>query len=308
MESAQSAAVHLGNSTDARVPAPVDLSGPPWEEEFFWRFVAERQRIWWRKEQLLREPPWTLDAILQRQHFCNVFRSLDRGTRWYVDNIANKADNLTVLLWKTILYRIINNWRQFEAVGGVPYMADWPKTIQAIRRAGIVLNSPAYLILGGGHAHEDRTSHFARILPQIEAQFNSGLVQDIWAANSLEKVSRRLQRVPGVGPFVAMQIYRDLMLAGDMRFSEDDWVEIGPGADWSLQYIFRAYTPKAQHDKIAELAAKSPQIFVEMDEFMPMPTDIHHISQCDIQHSLCEAGKYIRQARGIGKKRRYPSV
>jgi|GEM_PF-3732016 len=48
------------------------------EFERYWKYVIEQQRIWY-KRFILGEPyPWTYDPILQRYHFCNNYRELDK--------------------------------------------------------------------------------------------------------------------------------------------------------------------------------------------------------------------------------------
>jgi len=47
--------------------------------DLFWQFIAERQKVWYRRVVEGRPAPWTDDDILQEYRFTNVYRELDPG-------------------------------------------------------------------------------------------------------------------------------------------------------------------------------------------------------------------------------------
>src|SRR3972149_5560054 len=90
----------------------------------FWEFCMEREAIRIRKEVDKLPPPWSVDTTLQKFHFCNVRREDDRGTLWYVNEVLPVADNATDLLWRTVLYRAVNNISWFEEIGATVFGMD----------------------------------------------------------------------------------------------------------------------------------------------------------------------------------------
>lgn len=53
-------------------------------EEFIGSIVA-RHAIY-KARGAEQQPPWTKDPILRQYKFCNIYRELDRGTRWISAN------------------------------------------------------------------------------------------------------------------------------------------------------------------------------------------------------------------------------
>src|SRR5688500_13499948 len=80
----------------------------------FWDLVAERQRVWHRRFVLGEKWPWTSDKILQEFSFTNVYRQLDPGTIYLVNNILEKEESFTNRAFNNILYRIVGRQRTHE--------------------------------------------------------------------------------------------------------------------------------------------------------------------------------------------------
>ena len=52
----------------------------------YWRFAAERQRIFFRKAAG-NQPPWTSDPILVRYRFTNAYRAADRVSQFLIREV-----------------------------------------------------------------------------------------------------------------------------------------------------------------------------------------------------------------------------
>src|SRR5258706_15228485 len=63
----------------------------PNEEELkdFWYFVQERHNIYYKRFVKKEPKPWTKDRVLRDYFFTNVYRELDRGSLYLIDNIIN---------------------------------------------------------------------------------------------------------------------------------------------------------------------------------------------------------------------------
>ena len=70
-------------------------------QEFF-DTAYERQEIYLEKEVFKFPPPWTTDPIFKKYRFCNVFRHLDKTTK-YIKNSVIKPNEKNPDLWKGIL-------------------------------------------------------------------------------------------------------------------------------------------------------------------------------------------------------------
>src|SRR5436309_12965426 len=54
--------------------------------EVYWRFAAERQRIF-HQRAAGAPPPWTADPVLSRHKFTNVYRAADRVSQYLIRNV-----------------------------------------------------------------------------------------------------------------------------------------------------------------------------------------------------------------------------
>src|SRR3990167_5591431 len=99
----------------------------------FWAFVRERETIRERRAAGT-PPPWTDDPVLREYRFCNVRRADDAGTRFYVEHVARGARVEDDLLFRTILYRLVNNVTWHQRLGA----RYWTLTAWRGRRWGTV--------------------------------------------------------------------------------------------------------------------------------------------------------------------------
>ena len=272
----------------------------------FWKYVAERHAIWQRRQEGLAAP-WTTDPILAEFHFCNVFRELDQGCLWYKNYVASVLPyQFPEVLWRTIVFRLVNNWRMFNKnFGGIPDRSEWRDMIVLLRKRGVVLNSPAHLTLPRPLHLHNRLDRFEHILDLINREFQV-LVSTIQHADSLQKVSLALQSEYGIGPFIALQIYRDLIMVGQLPFNDDDWVEFGPGAERGIQRMVPTLKRVSEMRNFVLMLRESQWGAWKRLHLTPVKLENHDISLCDIEHNLCEFSRYctIGESSG-GRRRRY---
>lgn len=263
--------------------------------EGLWDFCREREAIRLRKEAG-QPPPWTENIILRKFHFCNIHREHDRGTRWYMGTVVPAAENFDDLLWRTILYRAVNNSAWFLRSGvGVFGIKDWSLYNTEIRRNVAQASkpySPAYITLQGPDGL-DRKTHLLELLEAMARRFGAGFAREIRGAESLKQVWENLQTLPYVGPFIALQVYRDLLLADALpAFSDDDFVYLGPGCRKGVEMLLGIKPYKQQYVALQKLQQQVPE-------------DLWPISLGDLEQTLCEARKYWRLQQGGGRHRYY---
>ena len=86
----------------------------------FYNFVRLRMTVWKRKEEGLAREKWTDDVRLREGHFCNVYRELDRGTKFLLyeslqshrnamRNEKGTKGDICHVLYLFVVYRLVNN-------------------------------------------------------------------------------------------------------------------------------------------------------------------------------------------------------
>ncbi len=269
--------------------------------EGFWSFCQERESIRLRKESG-NDYPWTEDIVLQMYFFCNVKREYDTGTRWYLENVASIPEEdfskwvEPDLLWRTILYRSVNSIEYFEGIwytdrGGVFGPEDWKKEKKEIQ--GRINKAPppsnhAYIVLQGPDG-AGRKIHLREQLDYLEKNIEI-LAGDLNKSQTLKDVWKLLQQVPYVGPFIALQIYRDLILADALPFDDDDFTYLGPGARSGLA-LFGFDQYKAQYLALQEIQKAHPPGL--------------ELNLGDVEQAMCEYRKWINLKNGGGRHRYY---
>ncbi len=286
--------------------------------EGFWWFVRERETIRTLRAGLaagahvhLPDGKWTDDPILQKYHFCNIRRKDDHGTHWYLDQIprlvtsSNATDILQDVLWRTMLYRLVNNTAWFEAIGNVFNYPDWStnrKHWAAQIRKAPKPHSPAYIVLQAPGS-TGRAAQLIKVLDRLSkgTQFVN-IVTSVRLSETLEEAWSVIKWPYGMGPFIALQVVRDLLLIKALPFKENDWTFLGPGAREGLQLLAPnagdgsryGASYKVQYELCLKLHAEQPG-WLESDPLV----------LGDVEHCLCEYAKYIKFRQGRGRRRRY---
>jgi len=86
--------------------------------ESYWRFAAERHRIY---EQRLRglPAPWTADPVLSAYRFTNVFRAADRVSQFLIRDVIYRGDQTV----DEIVFRVLTSERPIVC-SAMPAVAD----------------------------------------------------------------------------------------------------------------------------------------------------------------------------------------
>ena len=278
------------------MPAP-----RPRKEVFaaYWRFAAERQRIF---EVRRRDPvgPWTTDPILAAHRFCNVFRASDRVSQDLIRVAYNSPSNAPADLFvRVMLHRLFSRpatWERLDrAAGGLTAGTFDPDALGAVlddaRADGAALYTSAFILCADrayGYARKHR-NHLALVHAMLEA----GVPNRLHRAGSLKEVYDELREWPLLGPFMAYQIAIDLNYTTIVDFDEDDFTVPGPGALRGLRKVFEdlgGLTPsdainwlvRYQHHCQDELGIEPPRLFGRS------------LKAIDCQNLLCEVDKYAR--------------
>lgn len=257
-------------------------------------FVSGRHDIWVQRR---RGTDWTTpDPILQTKKFCNVFRVLDYGSQFLLDELLSGGHHPVdpTALMRCFLYRYTNRpepWVWYkEKVGRYPTWEDMKdgtllRLWQEYDRGGGVFFSSAYTMFSGGENPGVRRFEWAIGL--------AGQVPSSGPFYSDSGVQRRveiLMELPRTGFFMAQQVVTDIGYI-DPEYDENQWVAPGPGSTRGAAHI----APKADFHELVELCqdairAVEPQVHIEL----PEGRGVRYPSLMDVQNTLCEFDKYVR--------------
>ncbi len=313
----------------------------------FFDFVVHRQLIYYKKEVLREKYPWTTDPILNEYHFCNVFREADRGTR-YIINYFKKYPDISKekVLYTLVFYRHFNvsglmdhlqehycqhpdkypRLQELEQ-GLVPYLLDeqarwqFEQLLTDYKARRGTLYNVAYRVaphvVNPDYPHRAKHVQFTFVLKKLSKQVHA-ILQRILGATEPSESSLPLQSIPSVGAFLAYEIWTDLTYFSWFKWSDDDYVSIGPGAAGGLQVIFGGNSADHQGQKGVDackqlrdlqkqyLPRLSKKYGIQWEEIsLPESSTRPWLSLRNIEHALCEFRKYWQRKRGKGRKRYY---
>ncbi|MFJ8895195.1 nucleotide kinase domain-containing protein [Leifsonia sp. NPDC102414] len=272
--------------------------------EIFWRFAAERQRIY--DARIAGLPgPWTEDRILQTYKFCNTYRAADRVSQAlirdviYTDEPTAPAD----LAFQIVLFRTfsnINTWRFLLAhFGRKPRISDLTDgSLEACLNMIREINGRLYtgaFILCATDAYGRRIKHLNHVELFRHMFVLGDLSEKLAAARSLAEVYAELHTYPLMGDFMSYQIAIDLNYSELTSFSENDFTQPGPGALRGIKKVFEDLGPRTPQDVILWMVDQQEAAFaryeIDFNGLFGRP-----LQAIDVQNLFCETDKYCREA------------
>jgi hypothetical protein len=302
----------------------------------FFKFIYERHMVWRRRfiEKLPQEK-WTENLILKNYKYTNVYRELDRGTLWYLTNIAepfkkkydesehsrqmirNEGELFKQLVWETVLYRLCNRIETFERIG-LPdlktYNHDelhnsfWEK-MHEIELDGKAVMTSAHLTCPTTFG-KTKVEGYIEAINDLHKKLD-GLVEEIRKCKTSEQVFNELKSIHCVGNFIAYEVLCDLMYTLSIGYSgkpfvEDDWANVGPGAFEGIRLLYPSTTGKRNiYARMVQLRDEQDIHFKRLGITFPYYEKFTkgHLSLRSLEHDLCEYSKFWLHNRGLGKQR-----
>ncbi len=277
----------------------------------YWRFAAERQRVYRRR--LDGEPgPWTDDPVISRFRFTNAYRAADRVSQDLIRIIYAGPQDAANLVFRTLLFRLFNKpstWSALEATLGElstdSFDIDrYAEVLDKLLARGERIYSAAYIVppppFGATRKHLNH-------LRLIDHMMRAGVVSQLKDASSLAKVFEIIASYPSLGPFLAYQLTIDLNYSALLDFDENDFVVPGPGALSGIAKCFPGLAPAHAPDIIRWMVDNQEVMFDQFDlEFEDLFG--RRLSLIDCQNLFCETDKYARvvhpDVRGVGDRSR----
>ena len=267
-----------------------------------WYWITERHRIYERRQAGVL-PPWTMDPVLARGHFTNVYRELDPGTKYIVGQLRDghlRGYPREEAVMTAVTYRM-GLWEDsLEALGGwIPIGEEFARDAAMLDATLSAMARPftnAYMV-----------SNLFRKGPKVGVVIDAlgdaarRLATDGFHPGSREEAIATLQTYRGVGPFVAFQAVVDLSYVeagGWLPWSNDGFALAGPGAKRGLKLLFpeeRHWNERVADERLAELCA------MEADR---LPRAMPYVDRANMQNCCCEYGKWAKATDGRGGLRR----
>lgn len=270
----------------------------------YWRFAAERQRIFDLRAE--GEPgPWTDDPILRRYKFCNAFRASDRISQYLIsrviyDPVARDLPAEDVFL-RIILFRLFSKehtWEALEqATGGirrstldVEHLGD---VLDELRTRQSIYTAAFILCAHDAYGHRVKHRNHLELVRRMFAR--GGLGSDLARAKSLKDVIAALRLWPMIGPFMGYQLAIDLNYSAHLDFDEDDFTVPGPGAVRGLHKVFSDFAGHSPEQLIMRMVDRQE---AEFDRLGLSWTGLYgrRLHAIDCQGLFCETDKYSRAA------------
>lgn len=286
----------------------------------FWRFICKRQNVWYRRTVCQDDPPWTDDEILQRYRFTNVYRVLDPGTQYAIQEILEREERKPDKIFNIMIYRLIGRSATHEHVGFQRLGAFDPKSFEeALKARRDEHNEPvftgAYMVSGYTQmGSSDKVENISRLFGEVHDRFDD-FYAEVEAATELKHVYDAIRQLPGFGNFLSYQVLVDLLYPlqvsdGDslLPFTHDDWASPGPGAQRGLQAVRMDSNEYTDLEVMRWLRQHQAEEFGRLNLDFPYLHDRtgHRIklSLADIQNCLCEFYKYHKISNDDGRARR----
>lgn len=258
--------------------------------EWFWHWIRTRENVRILKER--GEPgPWCNDMIIRNNHFCNVRREDDRGTKEIRKVVLDSGVGLEDLPWVYTMARMFNHAPTVRvALRAWKDGMDWAKVIKQWRDAGgpdpVKVFNTAYVVSTCGRSM-DKVDYVEEVVLAVSRM--------TVPCHSLARAHDKLMEVSGLGSFLAGQVVADLKNDRYLASAEDwyTWSAIGPGSRKGLKYIWPEFFDAGYKMYMENLYSLMPKDIANM-----------RIHAQDLQNCLCEFSKYMMLKEGTRKRSR----
>ncbi|MHC2374868.1 hypothetical protein ACVIWV_010381 [Bradyrhizobium diazoefficiens] len=270
----------------------------------YWRFAAERQRIFFRRLEG-QSGYLTGDPVLRLFKFTNAYRASDRVSQYLIRRVIYRRDlpsDERNVFFRTILFKLFNKietWEHLEAALGKISWENYEfqrfdKLLSARMNAGDTIYSAAYIMPSGGavFGHLFKHQNHLRMIERLVAEKFPERLSDCKTMNAAFAL---LKTVPFVGPFLAYQYVTDLNYSGLTNFGEDEFVMAGPGALDGISKCFIGTDAVKSSDIIHYMFDHQEQHFSDLDIDFPSLWG-RRLQLIDCQNLFCEISKYARVA------------
>lgn len=266
----------------------------------YWHFAAERQQLYFNRLSF-NIGPWTRDRVLSEYKFTNAYRAADRVSQYLIRNVIYQGvfDELDIA-FRVLLFKLFNKIETWELLtarfGPLSIRAFDVEKFDAVLsealRCGMRIYSAAYIMPNAPRIKESSYKHRTH-LDLLKSVVKSGLLGSLTQSRSMQQAYELLLSLPSIGPFLAYQYAIDLNYSSISDFSENEFVQPGPGALNGLKKCFSSLGDYSPADTIRLVTESQEFEFnkrgLEFKTLWGRPLQL-----IDCQNLFCEVDKYAR--------------
>lgn len=282
--------------------APPDIAPlrPTAAYDSYWRFAAERQRVFFARAEG-RRPPWTDDEIIGGYKFTNAYRASDRVSQYLIRRVIYRDDlpaSAEEVFFRIILFKFFNKietWELLEeSIGAVTWegfdFKRLDRVLSGAMASGKRIYSAAYIMPSAGLGHERKHSNHLALLQMMMAD---GLPGKVSRASDMQRGFELLHSYPSLGDFLAYQYITDVNYSENTGFSEMEFVVAGPGALDGISKCFSHTAVLTPPEIIRFMTERQDAEFARLglrfESLWGRPLQL-----VDCQNVFCELSKYAR--------------
>lgn len=272
----------------------------------YWKFAAERQRIYYRRLANWGAP-WTRDPVLQQYKFCNAYRASDRASQYLIRHVLYDRGSYgrpaVDVFFRVVLFRLFNRvgtWEHLWSKFGEPSVESFDvRTYGAALSeridAGESVFGGAFILCANKAFGFDRKHD--NYLALIQHMLEDRAPDRAAARGSFQGVYDLLYSYPLIGEFMAYQIATDLNYSTLVDFDEDSFTMAGPGAKSGIRKVFEDTGGLSDEDVIRWMVDRQEAEF-RARGIDPAAVWLwgRPLKAIDIQNLFCEVDKYCRVA------------
>jgi len=271
----------------------------------YWRFAAERQRIFFKRLRRTNAHSFTDDPVLKNYKFTNAYRASDRVSQYLIKNVIYdplRPSSDEEVFFRILMFKFFNKietWSYLEGQLGENRHSNYDfqqldnVLTDHIENKGPIY-SAAYIMPSAGSKFGHKFKH-QNHLRLIEWMFENNFVERLQRCVSMSEGYDLLLSAPSIGPFLAYQYITDLNYSEITNFSEDEFVVPGPGALDGISKCFTSSKKINPRSIIKFMMESQDEYFDALDE----PFDRlwgRKLQLIDCQNLFCEISKYSRVA------------
>ena len=300
----------LGDSNRPKISDSIDVAAyfhllpakPTLVFDTYWRFAAERQKVFFKK--LRREPvPWTEDPIISTFKFTNAYRASDRTSQYLIRHVIYREDlpsTAEEVFFRIILFKLFNKietWRLLEnRLCNIIYseysFERYDEILTEAIEQGQSIYSAAYIMPSGGKGLRHSRKHHTH-LKLIEKMMADELPKKLKETPNMHRGFDLLRAYPTIGDFLAYQFITDVNYSEITKFSEMSFVVPGPGALDGIRKCFSDLGGLNEPEIIKLMAENQQSEFKRLGlDFQPLFG--RPLQLIDCQNLFCEVDKYAR--------------
>jgi hypothetical protein len=232
-----------------------------------------------------------------------VYRAADRVSQYLIKDVIYAGTyDAEDMIFRVLLFKLFNKietWallqEQFGQLNIKTFdVRAFDVALAEAMAAGQSIYSAAYIMPAAPRFAVGTSKHRTH-LELLQYLVSEGLLSRLEESDSLRQLFQSLISLPSIGPFLAYQFSIDLAYGPFFDFSEDDFVQPGPGALNGLAKCFETLGDFSPAEAIEWVKDRQELEFEQRGlQFRTLWGRRLHLIDC--QNLFCEVDKYSRVA------------